>query len=122
MKAVEFVPGEPFRARVASRTRAGRRHFVDLQAMEWNGVCDCEDFQCNRVKAIKRKGLRKTATRCWHILAARNAWFDEFGPLLAFILDTDRNGKQLRLWVEAARLCVRLHSPLQRTAMGKDEA
>lgn len=106
MSQVKFLTGEPFRARVMSRTRPGRWHFVDLQAMEWNGQCDCEDFTCNKTKLIKRRGLRLASTRCWHIHRARAAWLDENGPLLAFILESRRFGKQLRLWIEGARLCV----------------
>lgn len=103
-REVEWIAGELFRARVRSRSSPSKRHMVDLEALKWNGDCDCIDMQTNRRRAIKRKGLCHPATRCWHIEAARAAWLDEWGPVVAWLLDHPKHGQLVRLMMELGKL------------------
>jgi hypothetical protein len=61
------------RFRVASVSRPGEvEHVVDVSSFEGNGECSCEHFQFRLLPALEA-GNPHVATRCSHIMAAREA-------------------------------------------------
>ncbi len=73
---VKRLDGEPFRFLVQSES--GREPLtVDLQALDFNGWCGCEDFEARRGKVLREnKNERSPASRCKHIQAARDWLLD----------------------------------------------
>lgn len=65
----------PFRWTVASDTRAGEVHMVDVSAFLGFGECSCEHFQYRLLPMVK-DGRQALQPRCKHIIAAREAFAD----------------------------------------------
>jgi hypothetical protein len=67
------------RFRVLSATRGDVEHVVDIGAHQGNGECSCEHFQFRLLPAIESNlAHRGHATRCSHIMAAREACTNRF--------------------------------------------
>lgn len=52
---------------VASRRKNIAPHRVDLEQYNFNGACDCEDFQIRREPVVSRSMVPGDDTRCHHI-------------------------------------------------------
>lgn len=78
-----FQHDNVLRWRVESLSRPELVHVVDLAAYTGNGACSCEHFQF-RLEPALREGLvkRGQATRCGHILVAREAFTNHMLQLL----------------------------------------
>lgn len=64
------------RWRVASRTRGEIEHVVDLGKWGGNGECSCEHFQYRLLPFLRDGNPAGQATRCGHIVAAREAFLN----------------------------------------------
>ena len=64
------IEGEPFRLYVQSSSRAGVQFLVELDALDFNGQCSCEDFGLRRISDV-RAGKR---SQCKHIRVAVDWW------------------------------------------------
>lgn len=78
---VEPIPNEFFRFYVHSEDGNGI-YLVDLEERSFNGECSCPHFCC-RLAPKLIPGKRGKATRCKHILAARDYAFDEIAIALS---------------------------------------
>jgi hypothetical protein len=76
----------PLRYFVTSSSRA-IKHLVELDALDGNGQCTCEDFKYNRAQLLAAPYNQKPseATRCKHIKEARDALCDSIIEKLAKI-------------------------------------
>jgi hypothetical protein len=81
--SVELIEGEMFRAFVGSRSTAGKKHLVDLEEWNWNGKCDCINFECRLQPKVKRGVTPCDGLRCSHIRRFRSYFLDEMLPKLA---------------------------------------
>ena len=66
----------PGRYLVPSRSKPGEKHLVDLLAYRRNGRCDCPAFLMNHEPRLRKGAKPGDATRCRHLLAARDAFID----------------------------------------------
>lgn len=64
------------RWRVSSLTRGDIEHVVDLGAWRGNGECSCEHFQFRLMPFLRDGNPIGQATRCGHIVAAREAFLN----------------------------------------------
>lgn len=79
----EPIDGEPLRFSVASFSdRSVAQYLVDLEENEWEGRCDCVHFRV-RVQKLFDEGQRGPAVRCKHIIAAREAFYTIWAPIIA---------------------------------------
>lgn len=83
IKEVTPIEGERWSFHVHSRSRPGLRHRVDLEAYNWNGACDCEDFNFNREPDLRRGAAAHDDWRCYHLRVARSFVMEEVFPMLA---------------------------------------
>lgn len=69
---------------VKSLSRPEMQHVVDLEAFHGNGACSCEHFEF-RLAPLLRDGIGRagSATRCGHILVAREAFTNHMVQLLS---------------------------------------
>ena len=74
------LEGEWFRFHVPSQEGNGT-YLVDLENHDFNGECDCPHFRCRLEPLLKERGPSE-ATRCKHINAARNMWFDRVARMV----------------------------------------
>lgn len=78
------VEGERWIFEIKSRSRPTQKPWrVDLEAYNWNGACDCEDFRMSREKDLTLGAKPGDDYRCYHILTARSYVLEEVFPLLA---------------------------------------
>lgn len=73
---------EPFTLRVQSRTSSGGNYRVCLNAYQWNGLCNCQDFTMRKQPELERGEPPSERLRCWHIKRARAYYLDEVGRKL----------------------------------------
>lgn len=81
---VDPLDGEWFRFHVHSESGKDV-YLVDLEELDWNGQCSCPHFTCRLHPKLNVDG-KSTHTRCKHILAAREVWFDLVAPSLSTAL------------------------------------
>lgn len=72
------------RWRVKSLSRPDIEHVVDLDSWAGNGACSCEHFEF-RLAPLLRDGAPRggSATRCGHILVARDAFTNHMVQILS---------------------------------------
>lgn len=68
---VTGIKGEPLRYYVASHSRLGISHVVDLSMNYGNGECSCENFQFTRLPVLLRGDIPSERTECRHIREAK---------------------------------------------------
>lgn len=72
------------RWRVTSCSRPELVHVVDLAAWTGNGACSCEHFEFRLAPLLRDGAPRRTqATRCGHILVARDAFANHMIQMLS---------------------------------------
>lgn len=82
-RLVAHLHDNVLRWRVTSNTRPDISHLVDLAAWTGNGACSCEHFEFRLAPLLKDGAARGTqATRCGHILVARDAFANHMIQLL----------------------------------------
>lgn len=69
---VHPVPGEPLRFRVDSDRRGIAPYFVDLEANDFVGQCDCPNFRMRMQPKVDEGEI----ARCKHVLRARSFLLD----------------------------------------------
>lgn len=85
------VSGERWIFEIKSRSRPTQKPWrVDLEAYNWNGACDCEDFRFSREKDLTLGAKPGDDYRCYHILTARSYVMEEIFPKLAMALGGPR--------------------------------
>jgi len=78
-----FPHDNVLRWRVQSLSRPDIEHLVDLGAWTGNGSCSCEHFEFRLAPALREGAPRGTkATRCGHIVVAREAFTNHMVQLL----------------------------------------
>lgn len=83
-RLVAFPHDHVLRWRVQSLTRPEMEHVVDLDAWAGNGACSCEHFEFRLAPLIRDGATRGgAATRCGHILVARDAFTNHMVQLLS---------------------------------------
>lgn len=84
-KTVMPIVGEPLRFYVASRTVEGLSYLVDLEELNRNGVCGCQDFQFRHWPKFNdgAKPNGGDSCRCWHIVQARKYFLDSALEIIA---------------------------------------
>lgn len=85
MTAVEPIAGEHLRFRVRSRTKSAMSYLVDLQALDFNGQCGCDDFQYRRRPLLRKLPGARDTTRCVHIRMAREWLLDRLLRYMATV-------------------------------------
>lgn len=70
------------RWRVRSHTRPEIEHVVDLDAFAGNGACSCEHFEFRLAPLIRDGITGGKATRCGHIMVAREAFANHMIQIL----------------------------------------
>lgn len=71
------------RYQVDSDSREDVKHLVEIDAFEGNGRCSCEHFTFALEKLTRLPGFEPSnASRCRHILEARDAMLDEVIALI----------------------------------------
>lgn len=79
----------PLRWLVSSHSGVGVEHLVELDAYHGNGRCACPHFHYRLERKITEPGaVPSNATRCHHILEARDAFLDQ---MIKLIKDRQKN-------------------------------
>lgn len=91
MQEVTPVEGMRWTFHVRSRSRPTQKPWVvDLEAYNWSGACDCEDFHFSREPDLKAGAKAGDDYRCYHILVCRSYVMEEIFPKLAQALGGPR--------------------------------
>lgn len=91
IKLVAKKHDHPLRWRIESNSRPGIEHLVELGAHHGNGQCSCEHFTYRLAPELPDRLRKGLATRCAHIMAARDAFAND---VIQRINQADTNDEQ----------------------------
>ena len=72
----------PLRFMVDSHTTEDVEYLVEINCYDWNGACACPHFTFRLEPLMKAGAKPSNATRCHHILEARDQFIEDVGALI----------------------------------------
>ncbi len=87
----------PLRYQVDSHTRGETKHLVEIDAYDGAGKCSCEHFTFRLEPLLKQGNITPSdATRCHHIVEAREVFTDEVIKLIKQQQETNGTARKER--------------------------